>query len=1136
MGNPDKEGEQATPYTKFVDQAKRAIPEIWNPTGKAITAEYWTSKTQKKSNGKPRDGFSPMCGIKFDREAGCKLGKGVRCGDCDLHEYVPLTPDVVGPHLWGRKANHRRGIYPMLDGNLTAWIAGDLDNHDGKKDPEADIRRLIDVCSALEVPIVVFNSNSGAGYHVYIFFQQPILAAKARALLLTLFERAGVDISHTKDKEGSFDAVFPKQDRLKPGDVGNLIALPYSGSAIRARKATVMLDPVTLKPAGNGLLENLELFLECHNAITEEDVDGLLKEMGVNVQATSTKGGLDFSDAGNLVSLPQIVEQCAFLKHCRDDAANLLEPEWYLMVCTLAREFGGPKLVHELSRPYPGYSLDECREKINHALNDQPGPITCAKIKEAWDCGKDCGVKCPIHLKNPQMFKGSTIPDVPIEDIEQKLSELLKRDETEGAEAVYGAADLLASLPKKDDVTWRKRFKDAFGRSLNLNYLGEAINEIRKQRKQGAKRQTVENPDGLPVINVDSAQLPQITNQALEALEYANQPAPKLFVRSGSLVRIKVDEKERAAIELLSESALRGALARAALWLEDTRDGSTDTAPPMETVRDILSLTAWRFPALEAIIQTPTIRTDGSYLTTPGYDPSTGLYFIQDSTFSFPDLPEHPSQQDAARAAEFIFNEALHDFPFADQASKANALGLLLTCMIRQSMDLRAPVAVISASMAGTGKSLMAEVVNEISVGQPAFMTTAPNSSRQHTDDDEWRKRITSMLRTGAPNIVIDNVEGRIDSPSLASVTTVNIWSDRLLGRNEQIHLPQKSVWMVTGNNIKVAGDLPRRCFWIKLDAGMAKPFLRSGFKHSDIIAWIRENRGTIVAALLCIIRAWFVAGKPAGSAQDRGSFEGWTRVVSGILDHAGVEGFLGNAEELYEADDEVREWEVFLESWFSLYGESHVSTSKVTTDILSVYPNSVLESETGRCELRSALPEDLAVVLAKSVESFKKALGKQLAKREGFHFSSGYKIKKIVPNTKRISTLWRVERFQVGGFAQESETQNPPCQVIDFPTSGGFGGFQPLSRSYTENLTPLKDEKGHRYAIREVARKTSPKAPKPPNSTFGKEQSLVKCQNCTAFDGRWCIAERSWDGRRGQEPDVEHPCHAFQARMELGK
>lgn len=113
------------------------------------------------------------------------------------------------------------------------------------------------------------------------------------------------------------------------------------------------------------------------------------------IMETSTKEDRPYSQETS-ERLNQIME-CEFLKHCDCDRATLSEPEWYAMVSILARETGGPNLIHHLSRGYPKYQPGETDKKILHALNDT-GPATCERIKTLWDCGKDCRVRSPAVL------------------------------------------------------------------------------------------------------------------------------------------------------------------------------------------------------------------------------------------------------------------------------------------------------------------------------------------------------------------------------------------------------------------------------------------------------------------------------------------------------------------------------------------------------------------------------------------------------------------------------------------------------------------------------------------------------------------------------------------------------------------
>jgi hypothetical protein len=100
----------------------------------------------------------------------------------------------------------------------------------------------------------------------------------------------------------------------------------------------------------------------------------------------------------------KIMEECLFLQHCDRDRITLPEPEWYGMISILAREPGGREAIHGLSKGYLKYSSRETDAKILHSLGTPP--ITCAKIKTLWNCGRDCGVKSPAGLP----FKKKILP------------------------------------------------------------------------------------------------------------------------------------------------------------------------------------------------------------------------------------------------------------------------------------------------------------------------------------------------------------------------------------------------------------------------------------------------------------------------------------------------------------------------------------------------------------------------------------------------------------------------------------------------------------------------------------------------------------------------------------------------------
>lgn len=370
-----------------------SILKYWNPTGDALAAEYWENDI--------KHGFTPVCTNKKNRSIGCQLFlKDRACKYCNTKSYSCLTDILVEKHLEGQK---RLGIYPIINSDQTSWVAADLDNHNGTTDPAQDAKTIINVAEAIGIPISIFTSNSNEGLHVYTFFDAPVPAYKARSLIFGLLERSGIDITHRRDKQGSFDCIFPKQDSLSGIDIGNLIAMPWSGDAIRNRNSTLYLDSSTLTIARN-IDENIQAFIDDVQPIPEIELDAILRAMDINPGIGPARHGNLNIDLSNLQNqcLNKLVDSCSFLSHCKDNAASLPEPQWYDMIGVLAREYQSAQLIHALSRPYPKYSQQETTEKILHAINDQPGPITCAKIKTNFDCGKDCGVTCPIHLTTNQ--------------------------------------------------------------------------------------------------------------------------------------------------------------------------------------------------------------------------------------------------------------------------------------------------------------------------------------------------------------------------------------------------------------------------------------------------------------------------------------------------------------------------------------------------------------------------------------------------------------------------------------------------------------------------------------------------------------------------------------------------------------
>jgi hypothetical protein len=452
----------------------------------------------------------------------------------------------------------------------------------------------------------------------------------------------------------------------------------------------------------------------------------------------------------------------------------------------------------------------------------------------------------------------------------------------------------------------------------------------------------------------------------------------------------------------MNDAALKHLLAKHMNFVRIGFKGPQHCAPPDDIVQDILrGRGQWPFPPLDALVEFPVFRPDGSLLDTPGYDKATGLAYVPVPGLTIPPIPAHPTDDDVVAAITLI-DEAIGEFPFQDKASEANAIALLLTPIIRQAINGHVPLALLDATRPGTGKSLLAELVALIATGRKAAMMSAPY------DDDEWRKRIAATLSDGATIIVIDNVRSRLQSAALDLALTSHTVQERILGQSKNGVYAQRATWMATGNNIQLGG-----------------------FTH-DLEEWVPAHRGELIAALLTLARAWYAAGKPtpAQPLPRIGGFQPWVDTIGGILAHTDLRGFLGNTEELYEqADNDALQWAAFLHAWHDTYGEREVLVAEMVRDLKAGAQENADSTGVG-ADLYSALPDDLDDIRK---GDFKRRLGKALASHVGSQFDeSGLRIERGSKDSHSGAVYWKVAGVQVSQVAlpqkaELSRTNYPP-------------------------------------------------------------------------------------------------------------
>jgi superfamily II DNA or RNA helicase len=189
-----------------------------------VYAKRWENKHKKTS------GYSPVCLNEW--QSGICGKPKISCSKCENKFYAALDKGVIENHLRG---NTITGIYPMLPDETCCFLAMDFDEEDWQK----DISVLRDVCIEFSIPIAVERSRSGKGGHVWFFFEDPLPAALARK-----FGTALITYSMGRRHEiqfKSYDRLFPSQDTMPKGGIGNLIALPLQKAA-RESKNSEFID------------------------------------------------------------------------------------------------------------------------------------------------------------------------------------------------------------------------------------------------------------------------------------------------------------------------------------------------------------------------------------------------------------------------------------------------------------------------------------------------------------------------------------------------------------------------------------------------------------------------------------------------------------------------------------------------------------------------------------------------------------------------------------------------------------------------------------------------------------------------------------------------------------------------------
>ncbi len=408
-----------------------------------------------------------------------------------------------------------------------------------------------------------------------------------------------------------------------------------------------------------------------------------------------------------------------------------------------------------------------------------------------------------------------------------------------------------------------------------------------EQRRERAARPEPTRP-GIPVVEhvTDADTMEALFDKLLGVIE----PLTRFFQHGNDLVFVK---KGRGPIRL-NDQNLPGVLSsflELALMHQDEDGLAFDRYDVLPTVLARAFLASprvgHRLPVLTSYVRSPVFDKEWNFIATFGFHAASGIFY------------DGPGVR--PRGGDVALRRAVDDFKWKAEPDRVNFIGALLTGLTMPLWALGHPFLAINGNKPGVGKSTLATVLAVVTEGEvPSAITLTAN-------DEEFEKQIATRVEAGDRTIIVDNAKatGAISSAVLERSITAPKLNFRRLGSNTSISRPENDVlFVLTMNVTQLCADLRRRAMPVNLEVeGNVR---NVPYAADELVRDVLAARFDILAELAGMVLAWVDAGKPLGVNPARHSTnQRWAATIDGVLQHAGLEGFLTNLAESEHAFDE---------------------------------------------------------------------------------------------------------------------------------------------------------------------------------------------------------------------------------------
>jgi len=309
----------------------------------------------------------------------------------------------------------------------------------------------------------------------------------------------------------------------------------------------------------------------------------------------------------------------------------------------------------------------------------------------------------------------------------------------------------------------------------------------------------------------------------------------------------------------------------------------------LSSVRSSPDMTSWS--RLKKISVTPILLPNGNIVAEPGYHSGSQIW-IDTRGVSFSEFsatkPALSYRQCRQLIEEHIY-PFLCEYSFAkeqpgQQWHQTGAFAVVLSALM--SIDDRhnlsaVPMHCVSAPTQSCGKTRLVQAICSAVTGtQPTIVT--------YDGADEFAKHIPVLLGKGDSAICIDNVIMSLNNAKLAALLTQEYgFTNRILGRSDDVTIENVSVLFATGVNLQLSGDMPTRCLLIRIEPEDDRPEQKK-FPF-DQVERAKELFPRAVMSVKAVLRAHQLAGFPGHAHLKCASrFPHWDKRIRAAIVWAG--------------------------------------------------------------------------------------------------------------------------------------------------------------------------------------------------------------------------------------------------------